>query len=138
MNLAGEPWLTDPATQSVCAALTAQGAQAFFVGGCVRNALIGVPVSDIDIASDATPQQVLALAKVAGIKAIPTGIDHGTVTLVLNQVPHEVTTFRKDVATDGRRAVVAFSKEIAEDAARRDFTMNAIYARLLWRYQSWL
>ncbi|MEP4035174.1 CCA tRNA nucleotidyltransferase [Pseudophaeobacter sp.] len=129
MNLAGEAWLRDPATQSVCAALTAQGAQAFFVGGCVRNALIGVPVSDIDIASDATPEQVLALAKSAGIKAIPTGIEHGTVTLVQNQIPHEVTTFRKDVATDGRRAVVAFSKEIAEDAARRDFTMNAIYAR---------
>jgi poly(A) polymerase len=90
---------------------------------------MGVPVSDIDIATDATPDEVVALAKAAGIKAIPTGIDHGTVTLVQNQIPHEVTTFRKDVATDGRRAVVAFSKEIAEDAARRDFTMNAIYAR---------
>jgi poly(A) polymerase len=131
--LAGQPWLTDPATQAVCAALTAEGtergAAALFVGGCVRNALMGVPVSDIDIATDATPDEVVALAKAAGIKAIPTGIDHGTVTLVQNQIPHEVTTFRKDVATDGRRAVVAFSKEIAEDAARRDFTMNAIYAR---------
>jgi len=131
--LAGQPWLTHPATQAVCAALTAEGtertAAALFVGGCVRNALMGVPVSDIDIATDATPDEVVALAKAAGIKAIPTGIDHGTVTLVQNQIPHEVTTFRKDVATDGRRAVVAFSKEIAEDAARRDFTMNAIYAR---------
>lgn len=129
MTLAAEPWLRDPATQNVCAALTAKGAQALFVGGCVRNALMGVPVSDIDIATDATPEQVLTLAKAAGIKAIPTGIEHGTVTLVQNQIPHEVTTFRKDVATDGRRAVVAFSTDIAEDAARRDFTMNAIYAR---------
>lgn len=128
MTLAAEAWLNDPATQSVCSALTANGAQALFVGGCVRNALMGVAVSDIDIATDATPEEVLALAKAAGIKAIPTGIEHGTVTLVKNQIPHEVTTFRKDVATDGRRAVVAFSKEIAEDAARRDFTMNAIYA----------
>ncbi|MGR3623191.1 CCA tRNA nucleotidyltransferase [Pseudophaeobacter sp.] len=123
-----QPWLADAATQSVCAALTARGAQALFVGGCVRNALMGVPVSDLDIATDATPQEVMALARAAGIKAIPTGIDHGTVTLVKNHIPHEVTTFRKDVATDGRRAVVAFSKDIAEDAARRDFTMNAIYA----------
>lgn len=128
-KLATQPWLTDPSTQQVCAALTAQGAQALFVGGCVRNALMGVPVSDIDIATDARPEEVLELAKLAGIKAIPTGIEHGTVTLIQNRIPHEVTTFRRDVATDGRRAVVAFSKNIAEDAARRDFTMNAIYAR---------
>ncbi|MCD9147026.1 CCA tRNA nucleotidyltransferase [Pseudophaeobacter flagellatus] len=128
-SLAAQPWLHNPATQQVCAALTAQGAAAYFVGGCVRNALMGVAVSDIDIATNATPQEVLALAQAAGIKAIPTGIDHGTVTLVANHIPHEVTTFRKDVTTDGRRAVVAFSKDIAEDAARRDFTMNALYAR---------
>ena len=129
MRLAGQPWLQNPSTQAVCAALTAQGASAYFVGGCVRNALMGVPVADIDIATDATPQEVLELAKAAGIKSIPTGIDHGTVTLVEGHIPHEVTTFRRDVATDGRRAVVAFSKDIAEDAARRDFTMNALYAR---------
>ncbi|EBA16980.1 polyA polymerase family protein [Roseobacter sp. SK209-2-6] len=129
MRLAGQPWLQHPATQRVCAALTAKGAAAYFVGGCVRNALMGVPVSDIDIATDATPEEVLELARAAGIKAIPTGIDHGTVTLVEGHIPHEVTTFRRDVATDGRRAVVAFSKDIAEDAARRDFTMNALYAR---------
>lgn len=129
MTRLDQPWLRDAATQAVCTALMAQGAQALFVGGCVRNALMGVPVSDLDIATDAPPQEVLALAKAAGIKAIPTGIEHGTVTLVQNHIPHEVTTFRKDVATDGRRATVAFSKDIAEDAARRDFTMNAIYAR---------
>jgi poly(A) polymerase len=128
-SLATQGWLTEPATQSVCAALVACGAEAYFVGGCVRNALMDVPVSDIDIATNARPEEVLALAKSAGIKAIPTGIDHGTVTLVKAHIPHEVTTFRKDVATDGRRAVVAFSTDIAEDASRRDFTMNAIYAR---------
>ena len=124
-----QDWIREEATQAVCDALTAEGAQALFVGGCVRNALMGEPVSDMDIATDAHPETVLALAKKAGIKAIPTGIGHGTVTLVLNGIPHEVTTFRKDVETDGRRAVVAFADDIADDAARRDFTMNAIYAR---------
>ncbi|KIC10277.1 poly(A) polymerase [Leisingera sp. ANG-M1] len=124
-----QPWLKDPATQAVCNAVTADGAQLLFVGGCVRNALLEEPVSDMDLATDALPEQVMALAARAGIKAVPTGIDHGTVTLVKHGIPHEVTTFRKDVATDGRRAVVAFSKDIAEDARRRDFTMNAIYAR---------
>jgi len=129
MTRINQPWLTDPATQKVCAALTVDGAQALFVGGCVRNALLGAPVSDLDIATDATPETVMALAKRAGIRAVPTGIDHGTVTLVEHGIPFEVTTFRRDVATDGRRAVVAFSTDIAEDARRRDFTMNAIYAR---------
>ncbi|TDK44418.1 CCA tRNA nucleotidyltransferase [Antarcticimicrobium luteum] len=124
-----ENWLTDPATQAVCAALEAGGAQALFVGGCVRNALMGVPVSDIDISTDAVPERVIVLAEAAGIKAVPTGIDHGTVTLVKDGIPHEVTTFRKDVETDGRRAVVAYSTCVNEDAARRDFTMNALYAR---------
>jgi poly(A) polymerase len=124
-----DSWIFEPSTQKVCAALTDDGATALFVGGCVRNALLGAPVSDIDIATDATPDRVMQLAKDAGIRAIPTGIDHGTVTLVQDGIPHEITTFRRDVATDGRRAVVAFSTDVAEDAARRDFTMNALYAR---------
>ncbi|WP_323779167.1 CCA tRNA nucleotidyltransferase [Leisingera sp.] len=124
-----QPWLKDPATQAVCKAVMGDGAQVLFVGGCVRNALLGEAVSDMDIATDALPEQVVALAGRAGIKAVPTGIDHGTVTLIKNGIPHEITTFRKDVATDGRRAVVAYSTEITEDARRRDFTMNAIYAR---------
>jgi poly(A) polymerase len=128
MRLTGD-WLTDPAAQSVCAAILAGGHQALFVGGCVRNGLLNMPVGDIDIATDATPDRVIALAKAAGLKSVPTGIDHGTVTLVADGKPHEVTTFRRDVATDGRRAVVAFSDRIEEDAARRDFTMNALYAR---------
>jgi poly(A) polymerase len=113
----------------VCAALTDGGAQALFVGGCVRNALLGVAVSDIDIATDAHPERVIALAEQAGIKAVPTGIEHGTVTLVKNGIAHEVTTFRRDIETDGRRAVVAYASDISDDAARRDFTMNALYAR---------
>jgi poly(A) polymerase len=128
MILSGD-WLKDPATEKVCAALTAGGHQALFVGGCVRNALLGMPIGDIDIATDATPDRVIALARMAGLKAIPTGIDHGTVTLIAQRHPFEVTTFRRDVATDGRHATVAFSSRIEEDAARRDFTMNALYAR---------
>jgi poly(A) polymerase len=129
MTQISEGWVSDPATQKVCAALTGAGAQALFVGGCVRNALLGAPVSDIDIATDAHPKQVIELAGAAGLKAIPTGIEHGTITVVSGGAPHEITTFRRDVKTDGRRAVVAFSDKVEEDAARRDFTMNAIYAR---------
>jgi poly(A) polymerase len=105
------------------------GHAALFVGGCVRNALLGQGVTDIDIATDATPEEVLALAAGAGLKAVPTGAEHGTVTVVSGHFPYEVTTFRRDVETDGRRAVVAFSRDIAEDAARRDLTINALYAR---------
>ncbi|MCG7628314.1 CCA tRNA nucleotidyltransferase [Epibacterium sp. MM17-32] len=124
-----EPWLHTPSTRAVCAALTAAGAEIYFVGGCVRNALLREPTSDLDLSTNVAPSRVMQIAADAGLKAIPTGIDHGTVTIVAEGVPHEVTTFRKDVATDGRRAVVAFATDIAEDARRRDFTMNALYAR---------
>ncbi|AWB50074.1 CCA tRNA nucleotidyltransferase [Gemmobacter aquarius] len=122
------PWVQDADAQAVCAALTEAGYRALFVGGCVRNALLGEPVSDYDIATDATPERVTNLAEKAGLKVVPTGIEHGTVTVVSGGKPHEVTTFRRDVETDGRHAVVAFSTDVAEDAARRDFTMNALYA----------
>ncbi len=121
-------WLDHPGTQALCAALEAAGHQALFVGGCVRNALLGVPVSDVDLATDAIPENVSNIAENASFKVVPTGIDHGTVTVIAHGLPHEVTTFRRDVETDGRRAVVAFSTQIEEDAARRDFTMNALYA----------
>ncbi|APG48816.1 CCA tRNA nucleotidyltransferase [Phaeobacter porticola] len=123
------PWLDDPATQFVCETLTNGGADLYFVGGCVRNALLTAPVSDLDLSTNVPPQRIIELAEAAGIKAIPTGVDHGTVTLVHHSIPYEITTFRRDVATDGRRAVVAFAETITEDAARRDFTMNALYAR---------
>ena len=127
MKITG-PWLDQPKTQGLCAAMEAAGWQALFVGGCVRNAALGVPVADIDIATDARPETVSDIAEKAGFKVVPTGIDHGTVTVIAGGIPHEVTTFRRDVETDGRRAVVAFSTRIEEDAARRDFTMNALYA----------
>ncbi|SMX47021.1 CCA tRNA nucleotidyltransferase [Actibacterium lipolyticum] len=123
-----DDWVAAPETQAVCAMLTGAGFQALFVGGCVRNALFNLSVNDIDIATDARPETVVKLAKDAGLHAIPTGIDHGTVTIVSNHVPHEVTTFRRDVETDGRRAVVAYADSAEEDAHRRDFTMNALYA----------
>lgn len=127
MRVAGD-WIAAEPTQAVCAALEAVGARALFVGGCVRNALLGVPVSDIDIATDAEPETVARIAVAAGFRVVPTGIDHGTVTVIAGGIPHEITTFRRDVETDGRRAVVAFSPRIEDDAARRDFTMNALYA----------
>jgi poly(A) polymerase len=127
MKIAGN-WLDHPGTQRLMQALEAAGHRALFVGGCVRNALLGVPVSDIDIATDAGPETVSNIAESAGLKPVPTGIEHGTVTVVAEGKPHEVTTFRRDVETDGRRAVVAFSTRIEEDAQRRDFTMNALYA----------
>lgn len=122
-------WLKEPATQQVCALLETESYQALFVGGCVRNTLLNAPVADIDLATDARPEVVITLAEAAGVKAIPTGIDHGTVTLLSHGTPIEVTTFRRDVATDGRRATVAYASDVAEDARRRDFTMNALYAR---------
>ena len=128
MKISGE-WIEAKATQAVCAMLEKAGYQALFVGGCVRNALLDVPVKDIDIATDALPETVIQLAKAAGMKPVPTGLEHGTITVVSHQEPFEITTFRKDVETDGRRAVVAFSTDVEDDARRRDFTMNALYAR---------
>lgn len=122
------PWLHDQAAQRVCTLLTYAGYQAWFVGGCVRNTLIGVPVTDLDITTDAHPGQVVALAEAAGLKVVPTGIEHGTVSVIVEGRAHEVTTLRRDVQTDGRHAVVAFADDPAEDARRRDFTINALYA----------
>lgn len=127
MMVSGD-WLTRPATQALCAALQAGGHRVLFVGGCVRNALLGEMVGDLDLATDALPEKVVRLVEAAGFKAIPTGIDHGTVTVLAGGLPHEITTFRRDVQTDGRHAVVAYSTDLAQDAARRDFTMNALYA----------
>lgn len=128
MRLKGE-WLRRPGTQAVLGLLEAAGHQALAVGGCVRNEVMGRPATDVDIATDALPDRVTELAREAGLRAVPTGIAHGTVTVVAQGEGHEVTTFRRDVETDGRRAVVAFSDRIEDDARRRDFTMNALYAR---------
>jgi poly(A) polymerase len=120
--------MTAPATRRAIAALTAQGAEVRFVGGCVRDALLGRAVKDVDIATHDAPEIVLALLAAAGIEAIPTGIAHGTVTAVIGADHFEITTLRRDVETDGRRAKVAFTDDWAEDAARRDLTINAIFA----------
>ncbi len=120
-------WLASAPARAVCAALEGGGHQAWFVGGCVRNALLGEEAADLDITTDARPERVVALVEAAGLRAVPTGIEHGTVTVVAEGRGFEVTTFRRDVETDGRRAVVAFSDSMEEDAARRDFTMNALY-----------
>jgi poly(A) polymerase len=117
-------WLTEPETQAVMQAL----GNARFVGGAVRNALLGLAVADIDIAVPVPPERILELLEAAGIKAIPTGFDHGTVTAIKNGKVFEVTSLRRDVATDGRHAVAAYTSEWDEDAARRDFTINALYA----------
>ncbi|MFN3210442.1 MAG: CCA tRNA nucleotidyltransferase [Roseovarius sp.] len=127
MTLTG-PWIDASETQEVCRMLEAAGHRALMVGGCVRNALMGVAVNDVDISTDARPDAVIALAGAAGLKAVPTGVEHGTVTVVCRGVPFEITTFRKDVETDGRRAVVAFADDVESDARRRDFTVNALYA----------
>ncbi|MGD1881358.1 MAG: CCA tRNA nucleotidyltransferase [Paracoccaceae bacterium] len=129
LTAANAPWLRDPAAQRICDVLADGGYQILFVGGCVRNAILGVEISDVDLSTDARPEKVIALAQAEGIKGIPTGIAHGTVTLATGGTSFEVTTFRKDIETDGRRAVVSFSDDIRDDAQRRDFTMNALYAR---------
>jgi len=121
-------WLHDADVQTLCRVFADAGHQIWFVGGCVRNALIGAPVSDLDLSTTARPDVSMQLAADAGLKVIPTGIDHGTVTVVVGDTPFEITTFRKDIATDGRRAVVTYANTMAEDALRRDFTMNALYA----------
>jgi poly(A) polymerase len=118
-----------PETQAVIAALEARGFPgcARFVGGCVRNSLMGKPIDDIDIATTLTPDQVIEALHEAGLRAIPTGVDHGTVTAIANGKPYEITTLRRDVATDGRRAVVSFTQDWDQDAERRDFRFNALY-----------
>ena len=127
MKIAGA-WLETSGTQALCRGLENAGYKALFVGGCVRNSLLGKPVSDIDISTDARPETVTDIAERAGFRVIPTGVDHGTVTVLAEGVALEVTTFRRDIETDGRHAVVVFATDVKDDASRRDFTMNALYA----------
>jgi tRNA nucleotidyltransferase/poly(A) polymerase len=129
LSVAEAEWFSRPETKVAFACLNSGGFEARAVGGAVRNALLGRgAVTEVDFATTATPEDVIKLAAEAGIKALPTGVAHGTVTLIVNGVPFEVTTLRRDVATDGRHATVAFGTDWAGDARRRDFTMNAIYA----------
>ena len=123
-----QPWMREGPAALVMKALTAEGDAARFVGGCVRDALVGRPIRDIDIATPLSPQRVTELLKKAGLKAVPTGIEHGTITAVAEGKGVEVTTLRLDVETDGRRAKVAFTDDWQADAARRDLTINALSA----------
>lgn len=126
--LAGAEWLDRESTRSVLSLLNSEGHEARAVGGAVRNSLIGVPVTDVDVATTARPDEVLHMAAGAGMRAVDTGSEHGTVTLLPDHEPIEVTTLRKDVETYGRHARVTFTRDWASDARRRDFTMNALYA----------
>ena len=124
----GEPaWLTTGPVQAIFSALAGDDEEVRIVGGAVRNALIGAPVTDIDFATTARPEIVKARADAAGFKVVPTGADHGTLTVVVDGHGYEVTTLREDVETDGRRAVVRFGRDWLADAGRRDFTLNALY-----------
>lgn len=121
-------YLTNPLGQALCRAIEHAGFHVWFVGGCVRNAVMGTAASDVDLCTDALPEQIIQIVETAGFRAVPTGVEHGTVTVVIDGTGFEVTTLRRDVETDGRRAVVAFSMDIVDDARRRDFTMNALYS----------
>jgi poly(A) polymerase len=124
--LGDAPWLKSGPAARVLGLLNGDGEEARVVGGAVRNALLNIPLGDIDIATTALPDEVVRRARAAGIKSVPTGIDHGTVTLVVEAQPFEVTTLREDTETFGRKAKVAFGRDWATDAKRRDFTINGL------------
>ncbi len=125
-SLCDAGWLKSGPAARVLALLSGNGEEARIVGGAVRNALMGLPVGEIDVATTALPEEVMRRAAAARIKSIPTGIEHGTVTLVVEGRPFEVTTLREDVETFGRKARVAFGRDWARDAERRDFTINGL------------
>lgn len=128
-SIEGKPaWLRERGLQTLLSALNTDGEEARIAGGAVRNALLGEPVTDIDIATTTTPDETMQRAREVGFKAIPTGYEHGTVTVVAKGKPYEVTTLRADVETFGRHARVVFGRDWKADAERRDFTINALYA----------
>jgi len=126
-RIAPQPWMSEAATRAVLRALAPEGGAARFVGGCVRDALLGRAIKDIDIATPLVPEEVMRRLEAAGIKAVPTGLAHGTVTAVAPLRHFEITTLRRDVETFGRHARVAFTDDWAADARRRDFTLNALF-----------
>ena len=127
-SIADAAWLSESGLQKLLAILSQGGEEAQIAGGAVRNALLGQDVADIDIATTALPEETIRRVEAAGFKAIPTGIEHGTVTAIVDGRPVEITTLRADVVTDGRHATVAFGRDWKADAGRRDFTINALYA----------
>ena len=127
-RLEPQPWMDTPPVRALFDSLNRAGISARFVGGCVRNAVLGRPIDDIDLAVDKPPETVMRALEAANLKVVPTGLKHGTVTAIIKGSRFELTTLRRDVETDGRRAVVAFTDDWLEDANRRDFTFNALYA----------
>ena len=127
-KLDNAPWLTTGALPRLLAVLDRDGEEARVVGGAVRNALLGMPIAEIDVATTAVPEEIIKRVTAAGFKHVPTGIEHGTVTVIIDRHPFEVTTLRKDVETYGRHAKVAFGRDWRADAERRDFTINALSA----------
>ena len=130
MKLPPQAWAETPGGSTVLHALDAESGTTRLVGGAVRDALLALPVTDVDLATALSPQEVTQRLEAAGVQVVPTGIAHGTVTAVTPDLIMEVTTLRRDVSTDGRRATVKYTADWREDAARRDFTINALYARL--------
>ena len=128
MTLPKADWQDRSGMASLLSALSADEGETRYVGGCVRDTILGISVSDVDLATRLDPHEVMRRLRKAGIKAVPTGIAHGTVTAILDGAPVEVTTLRRDVSTDGRRATIAYTDDWREDAARRDFTINALSA----------
>jgi poly(A) polymerase len=128
MKLPHVEWMDAKGLKALLNAVDQQGAMTRFVGGCVRDTLLGLPVTDVDLATRLRPEDVMQRLQVARIRAVPTGIAHGTVTAVAGGKPYEVTSLRRDVATDGRRATIAYTDDWKEDAGRRDFTINALSA----------
>lgn len=140
VNIGQPDWLVDEPLQTLMNAFEDAGFQIFAVGGCVRDTVLNRPVADVDLSTDAHPTQIIRIIESLTFeggpwKAVPTGLDHGTITAVVAERTYEVTTFRKDIETDGRHAVVAFSDRIEDDATRRDFTINAFYADRQGRVQ---
>lgn len=125
-RLEGAPFLDDPRLMRVLAALNGEGEEARVIGGAVRNALLGEPVHEVDVTTTATPDVIMARAQKARLRAIPTGAEHGTITIVVNGMPFEATTLREDVETHGRHATVRFGRDFRADALRRDFTINQL------------
>jgi poly(A) polymerase len=121
-------WIKSKGAQHILKILENAGHSAYFVGGCVRNSVLSIAVNDIDISTDATPEETLSLFDIDNFKVIQTGFSHGTITVISAGIPYQITTMRKDQNTDGRHADVRFSDNITEDAKRRDFTINALYA----------
>lgn len=125
-HLVNRSWLDEPALKTLLTVLNTEGEETRIVGGAVRDALLGEEIGDIDCATTATPDKVTKMAEASGFKVVPTGIDHGTVTVIVEGRPFEVTTLREDIKTDGRHAIVEFGRDWVKDAERRDFTMNAL------------